>query len=192
MSSLAFFDELARPGDQIFEFLEGNQRGRDRAAYLKLVADIYQTLAKIHDHVTVVVVAVEEATSEQEAAAILQLLDADSIRGQLKTQELCDELERLGTQLRDALLPAAPAGSGTQVLWQLSAELEGRERKTAEMYAVRLWDLRNLAFSGSPSGTSLDEINGVDKVEPLERLTGNTIGLLERTASGGGADSEES
>ena len=34
--------------------------------------------------------------------------------------------------------------------------------------------------------------HGVDRVEPLERLTGNTIGLLERTASGGGADSEES
>jgi hypothetical protein len=158
MSSLAFFDELARPGDQIFAFLEGNQRGGDRAAYLHLVADIYRTLARIHDHVTEVVVAVGEARSVEEAAAILQLLDADVLRGQLKTQELCDELERLGIQLRNALPLADPGGSGTQVLRQLSEELEGRERRTAEMYAVRLWDLRNLAFPGSSSGASLEEI----------------------------------
>jgi hypothetical protein len=149
-----FFDELAGPGDGIFEFLEGSPR----AKYLRLVEQIYRILADLHDRVATVVVEVGEATSEEDAAIILQALDADNLRDQLKAQKLCDRLEKLGIQLRDVLPKTIPSGPEAETLGQLSTELEGREQRTADMYADRLWDLRSLAWPGSAASVPLSDI----------------------------------
>jgi hypothetical protein len=152
---LEFFGRVARPGDRIFEFLGGSPT----AEYLAVLARTYRILGDLHDRVTDVVVSVGEAETVEEAATTLADLDADRLRDALKAQNLCDELETLGHRLRD-VIRAMPAGAEAQTLEELSQELEGRERRTAEMYSERLWDLRSL-----PGNAAMQQIK--DKADEI-------------------------
>lgn len=139
-SSLGYFDDIARIGDAILGSIAGPRRNPASAPYLHVLGEVYDTLAHLHGLVLDVAARVGASPTHEEAARALQSLHGGALRAVLKSQEMCDELGRLGSRLQSeqSLSPE------DQAAWdELRSQLENREAGTAMLYDEKLRELRD-------------------------------------------------
>jgi prefoldin subunit 5 len=150
MNNLGFFDEAATVGAGILEILGGSTATPAIKRYLEIVGRIYQIMSQIHDSLAEVAIDVSLSTSMDEASQSLTRLTQMELKKALKAQDLCDELEQLGRELRPLLQKTDKLSEREKSTWNvLCRDLEGREEEVANLYDENLYDLRMLPSTES-------------------------------------------
>jgi hypothetical protein len=155
-ASIEFFDETADVGSQIINRLAKSGATSDVKEYLQLVARIYEVLAQIHDTVAEATINAGFATSMNEAERSLRGIQAGGLKNALQTQNLCQELRRLGGTIRPLEGTAQLSGGEKKVWDEFLDSLEGGESQTAQLYDAKLYEVTCLP-STVPSLDSLKE-----------------------------------
>jgi hypothetical protein len=144
--SIGFFSRFANVGAKILRTASGSSATPLNVNYLNLLSQIYEVLAQIHKGVLEVVIAVGQSRTIAEAKTSLDALNQLSIRNALHVQAMCDELERLGHELKSLMDGGGvPLTDEEKQTWEnLCRELKERESGTASLYYEKLYDLRVL------------------------------------------------
>lgn len=153
-TSIEFFDETANVGAQIIKRLAKSGATSDVKEYLELVTRIYEVLAQIHDTVAEATINASFATSMNEAEQKLRSIEAGGLKNSLQTQNLCDELRRLGQHIRPLEETAQLSNDEKKVWDEFLDSLEGGESQTAQLYDAKLYEVTCLP-STEPSLDSL-------------------------------------
>jgi hypothetical protein len=156
-SSLSYFDSVASVGSKILEAIGGSATGSTYRQYLALVEELYTLFSTIHDNLIDVTIEVHLAGTDAQALEALSRVQRMGLRDMMKTQEMCDDLMRVGQELR--AMPFENYGfteEETKDLKELLYNLERAESGTSHLYDRHLYDLRVLA----ETGTSLELVKG--------------------------------
>ena len=176
-SSLTYFDQVSATGARILESLGGSPAGSDVDDYLELVGKIYEVLAQIHDGLIDVTIDVSQAQTMEEARQVLAQVEQLGLKEALKAQDLCDELQRLGQQLRGLPYDHYGLTTSEKATWyELFEKLEQREAGTSRLYDEKLYELRTLPHT-DPALPSLKA-----KVEEISNLLVIQKAQFERLA----------
>jgi hypothetical protein len=155
-TSIAFFDQTADVGSQIINRLAKSGATSDVKEYLNLVGRIYEVLAQIHDMVAEATISASFAASMGEAKKSLESIESGGLKNALKTQNLCDELRRLGQGIRPFKETTQLSADDKKVWEEFLDSLEGGEAQTAQLYDMKLYEVKYLP-SSEPSLDSLKE-----------------------------------
>ena len=163
--SLTYFNRISGIGSRILKVLGGSPAGAETDHYLALVEEIYQILAQIHDALVDVAIDVSQAETMDEAAQILMRVQQMGLKETMKAQDMCDELQRLGQQLRSLPYDRYGMAESEKVAWdELCRNLERREGGTSTLYDTKLYELRILPHTE----TALEHLKAV--VEEISDL----------------------
>jgi len=146
--SLSYFDRVSAIGDRMLRVIGGAPATTDTDQYLELVEQIYKALADIHDNLIDVTIEVDQAKTIGEVSDVLERIQQLGIKDTLKAQNMCNELGRMGYQMRGLPSEQLNLNDQEKADWdELSHQLERREGGTAMLYDDKLRELYELGKS---------------------------------------------
>jgi hypothetical protein len=158
-----FFSEVSSAGEPLLAAVDGSiANGRTKRRYFRTVRQVFEKLSQVHDLVVDVAVDVSQAKDLTEARERVGLLDQMGLEDAIRAEDLCDELDRLGHELRPIIEGVGGLSDADKELWRtVYSELELREERTAELYASHLVDLYNIPYSESSISTIKEKVDRI-------------------------------
>lgn len=169
-TSITYFDRVSAVGGKILEALGGSPVGSETDEYLKLVGEIYTKMAEIHDKLVNVTIEVSLAQTPAEAQKALELVQQMGLEEAMRAAEMCDELERLGHQLRQLPYDQFGLTADEKATWdELLQNLEQREGGTSRLYDEKMYDLRVLRYSGNDLDSIKAKVNEISNALVIQK-----------------------